>query len=149
MFYHHHGVADVPQALEDGDEPVRIPRMQADGRFVQDVQGAHQGASQSRYQVYPLALTTGQGIHGAGKRKIAKTHVLDALQAVLDFLDGFPGNGLFVFRETGRFYPFEQAVHGHGKQVVDGFAADFHVESLFPEPAAATGVAGGAAGITA
>ena len=138
--------------------------MQADGRLVQDVHGPHQGAAQGRYQVHPLAFAAGEGVHGAAEGKIPKTHVLDALQAVADFLDGLPGYAKLVSRErypvgagydvmtglTGHLLePGQKLLHRHGEQVMDGFSAYFNVQGLFPQPAAATGVAGGAAGIAA
>ncbi|MNF17903.1 hypothetical protein D3C80_2216850 [compost metagenome] len=42
MLDHDHGVADVAQMLEGPQQAVVVPLVQADGRFVEDVQHAHQ-----------------------------------------------------------------------------------------------------------
>ena len=130
--------------------------MKADGRFVQDVQGTHQRTAQGRHQVHPLALAAGERIHRPAQRQITQSHILDALEPIGNLFDGLSRDLLLIggncCSEAGRRRirkPFQQPLHGHRQQFVDGFSADFHVQRLLPEPAAAAGVAGGSAGITA
>ena len=113
MFYHHHRIPNVPEAFEHGYQPLGIPGMQADGRFVQDVHGPHEGTAQGGHQVHPLALAAGKGVHGSGQREITQAHILDALKAVLDFFQCLARYGPLIPGEFGRFQPLQQFLHGH------------------------------------
>ena len=42
VFYDQDGIAEVAKGFEDGDEFGRIPRLMADGGFVEYVEGAHE-----------------------------------------------------------------------------------------------------------
>ena len=42
MFDDQHCVAKIAQRLENINQPLRIARVQADGRLIEHVQGAHQ-----------------------------------------------------------------------------------------------------------
>ena len=57
MLDHDHGVAYIPEALENLDEPVGVAGMQADGWLVQDVHGPDQGTAKRSHKVHALALT--------------------------------------------------------------------------------------------
>ena len=149
VLYHHHGVADIPQAFENGDQPFGIPRVQADGGFVQDIHGAHQGAAEGRYQVHALAFTAGERIHGAGQGQVSQSHIFNALEAVLDFLDGLARHFPLPLRQRGRCEPAQKLFHRHRQEVVDGFSRHFHVQGFLAQAASSAGVAGGAAAVAA
>ena len=60
MFDDEHGVAKIAQRLENINQPLRIARVQADGRLVEHVQGAHQVRPERRSKLDPLRLSARQ-----------------------------------------------------------------------------------------
>ena len=68
----------------------------------------------------------------------------------------FTCNGYFILGDylipgltRNLLEPVEQLLHSHGHQLMDGFAANPHVQRLLAEPATATGMAGCPAAVTA
>ena len=113
MFHHYNRVPYVPEAPEDCNESVGIAGMKADRRLVQDIHGAHQGASKRRHKVHPLAFSAGERIHGAAECEIPKAHVLNALKAVTDLLYGLAGYRLLSFSKRYAAKPLQELLHSH------------------------------------
>ena len=70
-----HGVAEVAQALERGDQAVVVRRVQADGRLVADVEHAHQRGADLRGQADALRLAAGEGAGAPVQRQVIDADV--------------------------------------------------------------------------
>src|SRR5205085_9286421 len=57
MFDDKDGVAEVAEVLEDFDQAFGVAGMEANGRFVQDVDGTDEPRAQTRGQLYTLRLS--------------------------------------------------------------------------------------------
>ena len=66
------GVAAVTQALERADEPVVVARVQADARFVQDVERAREGRAELRRETDALGFAAGERIGSTVEREVAE-----------------------------------------------------------------------------
>ena len=89
---HQHRIAHVPQPLEGRQQTVVIPRVQADGRFVQDVQHADQPAPDLAGQADSLRLAAGQRRGGPAQGQVVQPHIQQEPQPPSDFLEDFAGN---------------------------------------------------------
>jgi hypothetical protein len=85
-------VADIAQVLEGAEQAVVVALVQADGRFVEDVQHAHQAGADLAGQTNPLRLATRQRVSAAIQRQIIQTDVDQELQALADFLEDLVGD---------------------------------------------------------
>ena len=61
VLHHKHRVPQVAQPLERLDEPGVVHGMQADRRFVADIEDTHEGGADLGRQADALGLATGQG----------------------------------------------------------------------------------------
>ena len=62
MFHDNHSIADVSQTFEDIYQAGRVTRVQSYARLVENIQRPDKRASEGCHEIYPLALTSGQGI---------------------------------------------------------------------------------------
>jgi len=76
VFHHHHGVRQVPQALQDPHQPVVVARVKPDAGLVQHVEGVDQRGSQRRGQRHALHFSPRQGPGLAVQREVAQTDIL-------------------------------------------------------------------------
>ena len=81
---HDHGVAEVAQALERGDQLRVVALVQADGGLVEDVEDADQRGADLRGQADALGLAAGQRRGGAVEREVADAHVVQEAQPLGD-----------------------------------------------------------------
>ena len=73
MFDDQHGVPQITQMFQNGDQPLGILRMQAGRRFVQHDQKAGHFQIQCRRQPQPLTFPAGKRDDLPVKRQIAQT----------------------------------------------------------------------------
>src|SRR5712692_1813459 len=73
------GVAEIAQRFEDINQPLRIARMQADGRFIENVQRADQMRAQRRGKLNALRFPARQRGGQAVQREIIKTDLVQKL----------------------------------------------------------------------
>ncbi len=92
MFHNDDGVAGVAEAGERIQQAAIVAGMQADGRFVQDVQHAHQAAADLAGQADTLRFTAGQRRGGAVQREIVEPDVQQEAEPAADFLQHFRRN---------------------------------------------------------
>ena len=79
-------VAQVPQAMDDTDEALSITLVQADTRFVQDVERAYEAAPELRREGHALALPTGEGAGESVKGQITQADLIEESQARSDLM---------------------------------------------------------------
>ena len=89
---HQHRVAHVAQPLQRLQQPVVVPRVQADRRLVQDVQHADQPAADLAGQADALRFAAGQRGGGAVQGQVVQSDVQQESQPAADFLEHFAGD---------------------------------------------------------
>ena len=107
-------IAQVAQALEGFQELVVIPLMQADRRFVQDVEDADQARTDLGRQADSLGFAARQGPGRPRQSEIIEADGLQEIQAGLDFLENLFANELLLFRQ---FQAIEEGNHIADRQI--------------------------------
>ena len=79
-------VAQVSQTVNDTDEALGITLVEADTRFVQDVERAYEATSELRRESHSLALPTGEGAGESVKRQITQADLIEEGQARADLM---------------------------------------------------------------
>ena len=79
-------VAQVPQAMDDTDEALSITLVEADTRFVQDVERAYEATAELRRESHALTLPTREGAGETVKRQIAQADLIEEGQARADLM---------------------------------------------------------------
>ena len=77
------GVAQVAQAAQDGDQALRIARVQPDGGLIQDVEHAGQPRPEQRRQAQALRLARREGGRGALEGQVAQANLDQAADALV------------------------------------------------------------------
>ncbi len=144
VFHNHHGIAQIAQLADDMDKVVGIARMQPYAGFVEDVEGAHQGAAQRVGQIDALALTPRQGGRGAVEAQVREPHIFEVGQTVTDFGEHTFGHGAVVGGEVQVLEEIVERVHLHTHQFRNRLAAHLHIVGV---GAQARAVAFGADGL--
>ena len=75
VFHYHYRIAQLLQLAEHVYQFVRIAAMQADARFVKNIQAAHQTTSQRGGEVDSLAFTAGERVAEAVQREVSQTDI--------------------------------------------------------------------------
>ena len=96
MLHHDQRVTNVPQPFQGGDEPLVIPLMQPNRRFVEHIKHPRQARADLSGEPNPLRLPTRQGPGRPVERQIGEPHINQKLQPGLNFLQHRPGNELFA-----------------------------------------------------
>ena len=86
------GVAEVAQVLEDVDQPVRVARMQADGRLVEHVERADEMRAERSGQLDALRFAAGKRGGEAVEREIVEADFVEEAQALANFFEDFVGD---------------------------------------------------------
>ena len=100
VLHHHHGIAKVAELVQDLYEPFRVARVQAYGRFVQNVKAAHQSRTERSGQVDALALAARQGVGQTVEGKVRQAYVHQELEPGPYLHQQTHGYLLFVLREA-------------------------------------------------
>jgi len=79
-------VPHVSQAMDDTDEALGITLVEADTRFVQDVERAYEATSELRREGHALALPTGEGAGESVKGQITQADLIEEGQARADLM---------------------------------------------------------------
>ena len=136
---HDHGVARVAEPRENGEQPAQVARMQSDARFVEDVRRVDEVRTERVGEGDALRFAAGEGARGAIEREVRKSDVAEKSEPVAGFTQNVRGDFLLAAREKERVEPGAQQIDGHGRDVGDGLAADFHVEGVHFQAGAMTG----------
>ena len=128
-------ITQVAQTAKHADQALGIAGMQTDRRFVQYIQGAHQGAAEGGDQVHPLAFAPGEGVHRTVQGKISQAHVVDALQAGDDLLQGFGYRCVLCLAQVDVAEEGQGLLRRHGEYLPYVLGRDLNVESLLSQAA--------------
>ncbi len=107
VFNHEHGVAEVAQVFERGEQAVVVAMMQADGRLVEHVENAAQLGSDLRGQPDALAFSAGERGGGADERNVAEADGVQKLQPLHDLVHDAAGDEFFASLELNLLRDFE------------------------------------------
>ena len=127
VFHHHNGVSQIAHLLDYLDKVVGIARMQTYAGFVENIEGAHQGAPQRIGQVDTLALASRQRGRGSVEAQIRKPHILEIGKPVTDFGEHTFGHGAVVGGEVQRLEEIIERVHLHGHQFRNRLSSHLHI----------------------
>ena len=136
MLDHDHGVAEVAQPLERGDQALVVALVQADRRLVEDVEHPTERRADLRGQPDPLRLATRQRGRGALKRQVAHAHVVEEAQPLVDLAQDQPRDLALGVGQLQSLEPFDRAARGHARELVDPQPADLDGQRLGPQPGA-------------
>ena len=100
--------------------------MQADARFVQNVQHADQRRANLRGQPDALGLAAAQRAALAIQREIAEADIFQKAEPGADFLDDFGGDFLLELRQRERGKKLIGFFHRQRANIHDGQAGDFY-----------------------
>ena len=87
-----HGVAQIAQLFERGDQAVVVARVQADGRLVQHVEHAAQARADLRGQANALRFAAGKRGGGAVQAEIAEADGEQEIEPRGNFREGAAGD---------------------------------------------------------
>ena len=140
-----HGVAEVAQALEGDQQPVVVALVEADRRFVEDVEDAGQAGADLGGEADALALAARQGAGFAVEGQVFQPDVVEEAEALDDLLQDALADLAFLGRqlvgEAGG--PGEGLADRAADGVGDGLAGDLDAQRLGLEAGAVADLAGG------
>ena len=91
---HHHGVARVGQPAQDADELLRVARVQAHRRLVEDVERARERAAERGGEGHALGLAAREGPRLAPEGQVAEAHVHEEAQPPAHLVQELLGGGV-------------------------------------------------------
>ena len=139
-----HGVAEIAQLFERGEQAIVVARVQADGRLVQHVEHAAQARADLRGQANALRFAAGERGGRAVQAQIAEAHREQKIEALGNFRERRPATVALAQRQS-----IANAIDGGTRladcqrgEIGDGETADFHGEALRTQAPAAANRAG-------
>ena len=132
MFHYDHRISIIPQLLQGMDQPPVVFLVQADTRFIQNIQHIYQLWTDLSSQTYPLRFPAGQSHRLTIQRQVFQAHIQKELQPGTDFFKYLSGNlPLFVFELCfGGTYPFIQIAQFHRSQFSNIFTGNPEIQSF-------------------
>ena len=84
---HDHGITEIAEAAEGGDQLGIIPLMKSDARLVEDVHYPRECRADLGRKADPLCLASREGTCLAGKREVFKTDAVEKVEARADLFE--------------------------------------------------------------
>jgi hypothetical protein len=134
VLHDEHGVAEVAQPLERGDQALVVALVQPDRRLVEDVEHADQRRADLRGEPDALRLAAAQRGRRALHREIAHAHVLEEAQPLVDLAQDQPRDRAVVIGELEGAEPLERPLRAQAGELVDRHVADGDGATLRPQP---------------
>ena len=125
VFDDEHGVAEVAQVFERCKKTPVVAMVQADGRFVEDVEDTAQLRSDLRRQADALAFSTGECGGGTAKLEVAESDVVQEFEAFGDFVRDAAGDGQFPAGEFDVARTFESTRNRQAGEIGNRHAVHF------------------------
>jgi len=133
-----HRVAPVPQVAERLDQPVVVPRVQADGGLVEDVTDPRQVRAQLGGKPDALGLAPREGVAASVEGQVVEPHLLEKPEPGQQLGHDPVGHGRLLRLEGEGPDGLAGLAHRQGRQLRDAFPLDPHGQGLRPQtPAAA------------
>ena len=125
-----HGVAEVAQVFERGEKAPVVAMVQADGRFVENVEDAAQFGSDLRGEADALAFSTGERGGGAAELQVAESDVVQEFEAFGDFVGDASGDGQFPAGQFDFARGFESARNRQAGEIGNRHAVHFYRQAF-------------------
>src|SRR2546430_1149426 len=120
VFDDENGVAKVAQGFEDVDQALRVARVEADGRLVENVKRADEMRAERRGELDALRFAAREGGSEAIEGEVVEADFIEELEATANFFKDFVGDGFLHFgqlqrrEKDARFFDGEFADFGDG-----------------------------------
>ena len=134
MFHHDDGVAQVSQFFQRVDQPPVVALMQADTRFVQDIQHVHQPAADLRGQTDTLRFAAGERVTRAVQVQILQPDGFHKRKPFVYLLDNLLGNALLACVQFDFSKVCPEVREVHACQLGDILVADTEHQRLAAQP---------------
>ena len=144
MLNNNQRIAQIAQMLERFQQLAVIALMQADARFVQNIQHARQAAAYLRCQTDALRFAAAQRPRASVERQVIKAYVVEELQARHNLLQYLMRNYLLLRRQLQLCKELQAVAHRQRSNLADIFTADKNCQCLRLQTAAMAGRAGSA-----
>ncbi len=133
---HQHAVAEVAQPRQRRQQARVVALVQADRRFVQDVEHADQRAADLRRQPDALRLAARQRRRGAVQRQVVDADVVEERQPVARLAQDAPGDLLLARRQLQVVQEVVGLADRQRGRLGDALAADLDEARLLAQPRA-------------
>ncbi len=149
VLHHQHGVALGREVAQQGEQPLAVLRVEADGGLVQHVERAGQPGAQGRRQVDALGLAAGEGAGLAVQGQVVEPHAVEHLDALRQLREEMAGDLALAGRPPPLAQPGAELLDAHGGELRHVLPLQAHGHGLGPQTGAAAlgaGVVGAVAG---
>ena len=119
-----------------GDEPVVVARMEADRRFIEQIQHAHEPRTDASRQSHALPLAAAERVGRAIERQILGAHAIEKREPPHDLRHDRLGHGPLVVRKLNSLKKLERRRHRESRDLVDREPAQPAAARLRPQPRA-------------
>ena len=145
MFHDQHGVAQIAQAFQRGEQAIIVALVQADGRFIEHIEHAGQAGADLRGEADALGLAARERAGFAIEVEIIEADIVEEAEAFGDFLEDAIADGALFGREMigDAARPAKRLADGAANCGGDGFAGDLDAERFGAEAIAVADFAGG------
>ena len=118
------GVAEIAERLEDVNEALRIARMKADGRFVQNVERADEMRAERSGELDALGFAAGESRGQAIEGEIVEADFIEKLKTRANFLEDFFSDLVLCFGKREGREKRARFLDGKLAKLGDGMAGD-------------------------
>ena len=119
---HHDRIPVVAQVLQNTDQTLTVARMQANRRFVQNIQGVDQSGTNRRGQVHPFQLAAGQGAGLPVQGQVFHADLDQIAQAFPNLVQHELGDLLLIGGQPEGGEEFRARPDAHQVDIGQGFA---------------------------
>ena len=114
------GIALGLEGLQSAEEGLVVARVEADGRFVEDVEDALEVGAELGREADALGFATGEGGGGTIELEVAEADVVEELEALDDFRDDVAGDGEVATGELERGDSGDRVLDAEGGELGEG-----------------------------
>ncbi len=125
-----HGVAALRQVAQQQEEAVAVLRVEADGRLVEDIEGAGQPGAQGGGEVDALGLAAGEGAGLAVQGEVVEPHPVEDLDALGQLVEQVARRFALPRAPWLRGEPGAQGLDAHPGEVGEELVLQAHGERL-------------------
>ena len=128
VLHHQHGVAQIAQAAQDVDQPLRVAGMQTNRRLVEDVKHARQTRPEQGSQPQALGFARRESRRGTFQTQVADSHFQQSPDALVQVIQNRTGDAHFLGGEMRRqgLDPRVEVVERQLRNRDDGLARHGH-----------------------
>jgi len=133
MLHHEDTIPEVAEISQGLKEPLVISLVQADARFVEHIQDAHQAGADLGRQPEPLGFAARKGVAGSLQREVGEADLGEELQPLSDLAEEAVGDRLVLGREAKAVKPGPKPAQVELRCLVNVDVPDGHGEGVARE----------------